>query len=103
MKKIFIFLVFIAVCTMAYHDITKGTIHTIRTEKTMKQTKELPYREVTIQRGDTLLSIVEREMNGQLPVSIDKLIADFEALNPHVNAHSLQIGKTYLIPQYKRK
>ncbi len=46
-----------------------------------------------IQRGDTLLSIVEREMNGKLPVSIDQLIADFQTLNPHVNAHSLQIGK----------
>ncbi|AST06765.1 LisM domain containing protein [Anoxybacillus flavithermus] len=103
MKKVFIFLVCIAICAIAYHDITKGTIHTIRAEKAFKPTKELPYREVTVQRGDTLLSIIEREMNGKLPVSIDQLITDFQALNPHVNAHSLQAGKTYRIPLYKQK
>lgn len=103
MKKVFIFLVCIAICAIAYQDITNGTIRTIRAEKTIEQKKELPYREVTIQRGDTLLSIVEREMNGKLPVSIDRLIIDFQTLNPHVNAHSLQIGKTYRIPYYKQK
>ncbi|KIQ95580.1 hypothetical protein LH47_00214 [Anoxybacillus thermarum] len=103
MKKVFIFLVCLAICAIAYHDITEGTIHTIRAEKTFKPTKELPYREVMIQRGDTLLSIVEREMNGKSPVSIDQLIADFQKLNPHVNAHSLQIGKTYRIPYYEQK
>ncbi|MBB6175282.1 Tfp pilus assembly protein FimV [Anoxybacillus tengchongensis] len=103
MKNMFIFLIFIAICAIAYHDLTDGTIHMIRSQTTDKQTNELPYREVTVQRGDTLLSIIEREINGQLPVPIDKLIADFQALNPHVNAHSLQIGKTYRIPQYKRK
>lgn len=103
MKKVFLFLVLIAICAIAYHDVTKGTIYTASVKKTIKQTNELPYREVTVQRGDTLLSIVEREMNGKLPVSIDRLIDDFQTLNPHVNAQSLQIGKTYRIPLYKQK
>ncbi|GAC89634.1 LisM domain containing protein [Anoxybacillus flavithermus NBRC 109594] len=103
MKKVVTLLIFIAICAIAYHDVTDGTIHTIRAEKTNKRTNELPYREITVQRGDTLLSIIEREMNGKLPVSIDQLITDFQALNPHVNAHSLQAGKTYRIPLYKQK
>ncbi|MGJ7034983.1 type IV pilus assembly protein FimV [Anoxybacillus eryuanensis] len=103
MKNMFIFLMFIAICAIAYHDLTDGTIHTIRSQTTVKQTNDLPYREVTVQRGDTLLSIIEREMNSKLPVSIDQLITDFQALNPHVNAHSLQAGKTYRIPHYKQK
>ncbi|SFA42196.1 hypothetical protein SAMN05216169_100588 [Anoxybacillus pushchinoensis] len=103
MKKLLILFMLVAICAIAYHDVTKGTIHTIHAEKTVKQTNELPYREVTVQRGDTLLSIIEREMNGKLPVPIDQLITDFQALNPHVNAHSLQAGKTYRIPLYKQK
>ncbi|WP_297989256.1 FimV family protein [Anoxybacillus sp.] len=103
MKKLLILFMLVAICAIAYHDVTKGTIHTIHAEKTVKQTNELPYREVTVQRGDTLLSIAERDTDGKLPVSIHQLIADFQTLNPHVNAHSLQVGKTYRIPYYKRK
>ena len=103
MKKLLILFMLVAICAIAYHDVTKGTIHTIHAEKTVKQTNELPYREVTVQRGDTLLSIVERDIDGKLPVSINQLIVDFQTLNPHVNAHSLQVGKTYRIPYYKKK
>jgi hypothetical protein len=70
--------------------------------QTEKQTFISPYQTVTVKPGDTLLSIMERQQNGPLPVPIDKAITDFEALNPGEKAQTLQIGKKYKIPVYQR-
>ncbi|GMN98071.1 hypothetical protein [Parageobacillus thermoglucosidasius] len=92
-----------------YHDVTIGTLH-VSTNTTVapahaadgKKNVSIPYQTVTVHPGDTLLSIMEKQQNGPLPVSIDKAIADFEALNPGEKAQTLQIGKKYKIPVYKR-
>jgi hypothetical protein len=90
-----------------YHDVTTGTLITSTKATTAsehmtdgKTNINIPYQTVTIQPGDTLLSIMERQQNGPLPVSIEKAITDFEALNPGEKAQTLQIGKKYKIPLY---
>ncbi|GLH64939.1 LysM domain-containing protein [Parageobacillus sp. G301] len=92
-----------------YHDVTTGTLivstkATAAPEHTTdgKINVHIPYQTVTVQPGDTLLSIMEELQNGPIPVPIDKAIADFEALNPGKKAQTLQIGKKYKIPIYKR-
>jgi hypothetical protein len=92
-----------------YHDVTEGTL-IASTEATAppehgtdgKTNVHIPYQMVTVQPGDTLLSIIERKQNGPLPVPIDKVITDFEALNPGEKAQTLRIGKKYKIPVYQR-
>jgi len=87
-----------------YHDVTTGTlsISTKTAAGPERAADGIPYETVTVTPGDTLLSIMERQQNGPLPVSIDKAIADFEALNPGEKAQTLKIGKKYKIPVYKR-
>ncbi|MBB3906875.1 MULTISPECIES: type IV pilus assembly protein FimV [Anoxybacillaceae] len=99
-----------AVCLaiyIIYHDVTKGTLPvseqkvahapSAKTETAASSS----YRVIKVQAGDTLLSIMEREQGQSLPVSIEELIEDFEALNPGIKATSIQIGKAYKFPIYK--
>jgi hypothetical protein len=109
MKKLASMLVLCLVIYMIYHDITKGTLPTAAEIKTVhvhstktKAKINISYQIIKVQAGDTLLSIVEKQQNAPLSVSIEQLIKDFEALNPGTQAESLQIGKTYKFPVYNR-
>ena len=109
MKKAISAFVLCLAIYIIYYDVTTGTLITSTKATTAsehmtdgKTNINIPYQTVTIQPGDTLLSIMERQQNGPIPVPIDKAIADFEALNPGKKAQTLQIGKKYKIPVYKR-
>ncbi|MCL6585384.1 MAG: LysM domain-containing protein [Anoxybacillus sp.] len=107
MRKWTSILVSLLVIYTVYHDVTKGTlIHHQETTAHVQQEKQkkfsLPYQTVEIKAGDTLVSIVEQQQKGPLPVPIDTLIRDFESLNPGVKATALQIGKSYKIPVYRK-
>jgi hypothetical protein len=90
MKKLTGLLILCFVIYIVYHDITNGTLPAATT----------PSHIQTAKAEDTILSIMEKERDGPLPVSIEQLIKDFESLNPGVKAESLQIGKTYKFPVY---
>lgn len=106
MKKLLWLFVLLCMILVIYHDVTYGTLptyeeaETTTMEKASVQSHSQPYKVVKTRAGDTVISIMEREMKGPLPVSIQKLIADFEKLNPGVKADSLQIGKSYKFPNY---
>ncbi|BDG46503.1 MULTISPECIES: LysM domain-containing protein [Parageobacillus] len=107
-KAITIFVICLSIYII-YHDVTTGTLSiSMKTAAGPERAADgkkhvsIPYQTVTVNPGDTLLSIMERQQNGPLPVSIDKVIADFEALNPGEKAQTLQIGKKYKIPVYQR-
>jgi hypothetical protein len=107
-KAISAFILCLAVYII-YYDVTTGTLiastkATAPPEHTAdaKTNVHIPYQTVTVKPGDTLLSIMEELQNGPIPVPIDKAITDFEALNPGEKAQTLQIGKKYKIPVYKR-
>ncbi|MBA2873496.1 LysM peptidoglycan-binding domain-containing protein [Thermaerobacillus caldiproteolyticus] len=108
MKKFVLFLVLCLCLYVVSHDLIKGTLPTTTKIKTLhihepklRAKMNINYQTVTVKAGDTLLSIAEKQQNAPLPVSIEQLIKDFEALNPGTKANSLQIGKTYKIPIYK--
>jgi len=106
MKKLLWLFALLCIILAVYHDVTYGTLPTYNEaktatmEKTSVQSHSQPYKVVKTRAGDTVISIMERERKGPLPVSIQKLIADFEKLNPGVKADSLQIGKSYKFPIY---
>ncbi|GGJ62922.1 hypothetical protein GGR02_001315 [Anoxybacillus voinovskiensis] len=104
MKKLIRVLVFLFLLYVVYYDVAKGTLPT-QTNAPVHETetaKRLPYQIIEIKAGDTLVSIVEQQQKGPLPVPIDTLIRDFESLNPGVKATALQIGKSYKIPVYRK-
>jgi hypothetical protein len=107
MRKLTGLLVLCFVIYIVYHDITSGTLPSA-TKAAASQTQSahtgdkssMGYKIIKIKAGDTILSIMEKEKDGPIPVSIEQLIKDFETLNPGVEAESLQIGKTYKFPVY---
>ncbi|HZG60534.1 MAG TPA: hypothetical protein VEY68_08735 [Anoxybacillus sp.] len=106
MKKLTGLLILCFVIYIVYHDVTNGTLPAASTTSHIQTVKAenkeaLNYKTMKVKAGDTILSIMEKERNGPLPVSIEQLIKDFEALNPGVKTESLQIGKTYKFPVYK--
>jgi hypothetical protein len=97
-KKLLFLFTICFILFIVYHDLTKGTLPVT----TNLPKENIPYKIVEVKAGDTLLSIVEKEMNRSLPVSIGHLTKDFQSLNPGVKAESLQIGKKYRIPIYSK-
>ncbi|MCF6137931.1 LysM peptidoglycan-binding domain-containing protein [Pseudalkalibacillus berkeleyi] len=59
------------------------------------------YKEVVVQPGDTMLTIMERVHNGSLPVSIDTAVKNFEELNPGTSAHAIKANQSYRFPLFQ--
>ncbi|MGM7721107.1 hypothetical protein [uncultured Metabacillus sp.] len=111
MKRLFLFLLVIFLCYIVYYDFQIGTLPALsisknppESEKALKIKEEsasIPYFEVEIKQGDTVLTIIERHHNG-LPASIEKIIKDFEVLNSDVKAEEILLGETYRFPNYEQ-
>ena len=100
MKKIIALLLIGLIIYSVYFDLTIGTLPAASVPTTAEEASpELPYNEIEVKPGDTLLSIIERE-EGNLPKPIDKIILDFQKLNDGQSPHEMQIGKTYKFPDY---
>ena len=100
LKKFGIVLLIGLIIYSAYFDLTTGTLPAASVPATAEETaSELPYKEIEVKPGDTLLSIIERE-EGSLPKPINTIILDFQELNDGQSPHEMQIGKTYKIPVY---
>ncbi|HET7657407.1 MAG TPA: hypothetical protein VFK37_03880 [Bacillales bacterium] len=114
MKGFIGFCLAILVIYSIYYDLQYGTIPNttkaatvnaqLKKDKTPSQPehKEIPHQKVQVQPGATVLSIVEH-INKQSSVSIQKVVHDFEFLNPGVDANKIKIGQTYLFPVYDKK
>lgn len=122
MKRMAIFFGIIILLYSVYYDLNKGTLRLLYEEATVASSEplvngnqgdvpqepvkrgeapsSLPYVEMEVKPGDTVLSLVEDLLDGSIPVSIDRVIADFEELND-VPPAKIQIGKTYKIPNYQ--
>ncbi|MCA1058042.1 hypothetical protein LCL96_03810 [Rossellomorea aquimaris] len=121
MKRMAIFFGIIILLYSVYYDLNEGTLRLLYKEATVATTQpqvnanpqqpsvpaereetssSLPYVEMEIKPGDTVLSLVEDLLDGSIPVSIDQVISDFEELN-EVSPAKIQIGKTYKIPNYQ--
>lgn len=106
MKKLLSIVAVFLLSYAIYYDLKVGTLpHTIineaeATSKVESENSTIPYFEVEIQPGETVLSIVEKNLKKSLSVSISELIQDFQQLNPGQKPEEIQIGKTYKFPDY---
>lgn len=103
MKRIILFLVLVLISYAVFHDLTKGTLPlAVEVSKLEKLEEPLNnnFFEKRVERGETVLTIVEEYLQGPLPVSIDQLIADFERLNEGTKASHIIVGKIYKFPKY---
>lgn len=87
-----------------YYDLHTGTLpHSPKAEASPTEQEEdaMPSKEVKVKPGATVLSIAEH-LDHKSSVPIEKVVSDFEKLNPGVEANSITIGKTYRFPVYGR-
>lgn len=109
MKKIFGFLLALLIIYVIYIDLTVGTLPASLTQQVdakietkIKQKVDIPSFEAKVEPGETVISIVEHQINKSLPVSINELIEDFRKLNPGETPEKIQIGSTYHFPDYSK-
>ncbi|WP_458354871.1 hypothetical protein [Peribacillus frigoritolerans] len=110
MKRLLLFISFCFTLFIIYFDLTTGTLPashppapTAEPAVPASKSASAPsaaYKEITMQPGDTLLSIVEKE-KGESNHPIETIISDFQSLNEGLKPENMQIGKTYKIPVYK--
>jgi hypothetical protein len=110
MKRLSLIIIGLFLCYIIYYDFKIGTLPAFsmtnaeKVQKTkiekMNEQPTIPFYEVKIKQGDTVLSITER-YHGSLPSSIEKIVKDFEVLNSNVKAEAILLGKTYRFPIYK--
>ncbi|MED4530730.1 hypothetical protein [Metabacillus fastidiosus] len=102
MKRLFTVLIALFLIYIIYYDFTVGTLPstaTLNHSTPVKQEKK-KYFELQIKQGDTVLSIMEMKYKSSLPVSIEKIVEDFEQLNPNQKVETIKVGKTYKFPIY---
>jgi phage tail protein X len=110
MKRISLFIIGLFLCYIIYYDFQIGTLpafsmtngeETPTSPDNYEKSNKIPYYEVKIKQGDTVLSVIER-YHGTLPTSIEQIVEDFEGLNANVKAESILLGETYRFPDYKQ-
>ena len=106
MKRLILFLLFVVICYSAFIDISQGTLDYLTpeqpTEPSITAATNSTSFEYTVKSGDTLITIIENQLDRSLPVSIDTLINDFKKLNDGLEPTNIQAGKTYYFPNYKQ-
>lgn len=111
MKRFSIFLVTILVLYSVYHDLMQGTIPistslpdtSTPTVSDSTEESEPSYFEKKVERGDTVLSIIETSLDGPIPVSIDTVVQDFSQLNDGLRPEHIKYGEHYRFPNYSEE
>ncbi len=110
MKKFSIAVLVFLLLYSVYFDLKIGTLPSAKAEPVPVQaapSEQSPeqgiqaYREIRVQPGETMLTILEKLHNGSFPVSIEKAVTDFEALNDGISAHDIKADQTYRFPFYQ--
>jgi formyltetrahydrofolate hydrolase len=111
MKKLVILFLIVLVTYSIYYDLSKGTLPVgnvsaaISSQEVAKESSiptEKDYIIIKVKAGDTVLSLVEQQQSGSLPVEIGQVISDFKKLNEGLPPEKIQIGKEYKVPLYKK-
>ncbi len=109
MKRFVVAILSVLILYVIYYDFTKGTLPTESNEQnsvpvssTTNNNNNIPYFEVEVKPGETVLTIVEKSLDKPIPVSITRLISDFEQLNDGDKPEEIRIGKQYRFPDYRK-
>lgn len=111
MKRIGGFLLLLMLIYSIYIDLTVGTIPTVvggskpasiqQTDAEPEGTSDLAYFNYKVKPGDTVLSVLEKQVGGPLPVPVTKAVDDFQRLNGK-RPENINFGKTYKFPDYSQ-
>ncbi|TCP31128.1 hypothetical protein EV207_1033 [Scopulibacillus darangshiensis] len=105
MKKLIIISILGLVGWTSYSDMTEGVLPSADTgqRKTdVTQTVTIPYKNYQVAPGDTVLSVVEK-LNPNDTIAIQRMVNDFNKLNPNTDPNHIRIGRSYAFPIYKNK
>ncbi|PYZ98648.1 hypothetical protein CR205_08745 [Alteribacter lacisalsi] len=118
MKQVLVFGLVVVLAFSVYYDLTEGTLPDrsgtgaadapeLQEETPGAQEQEVPppleisYQEVIVQSGHTVYTIVQALHQGQvIEANFERIVTDFELLNPQTDAHAIQTGQTYRFPIY---
>lgn len=106
MKRIAGILLSVLVIYVIYYDLNHGTLPTGK-EQVLEASSQptesgIPYFEKKVSPGETVLSIVELNLDGPIPVSIAEVISDFSSLNKGIKPEEIKSGNTYKFPKYTK-
>ncbi|MBM7660822.1 biopolymer transport protein ExbD [Bacillus mesophilus] len=111
MKKLLVLFLIVLVTYSIYYDLSKGTLPNVNvsaavsSKENVKNTstqENKEYIKIKVKAGDTVLSLVEQQLNGALPVEISEVVQDFKKLNKGLAPEKIQIGKEYKVPLYNQ-
>jgi hypothetical protein len=111
MQKLVVLFLIVLVTYSIYYDLSKGTLPNgnvsaaVSSQEIVKNTstqENKEYIKIKVKAGDTVLSLVEKQLNGSLPVEISKVVEDFKKLNDGLAPERIQIGKEYKVPLYNQ-
>ncbi|MGY4690317.1 hypothetical protein [Salibacterium sp. K-3] len=105
MKKTLFLFLFILLSISVYYDLTEGILDDTGDGGTAPSEVLDDARsvEVTVESGQTVLSIIEKLHEGPVPVTIDKITSDFQRLNDGTDPGNIQVDKPYRFPIYTRE
>ncbi|MCA1025468.1 MULTISPECIES: hypothetical protein [Cytobacillus] len=111
MRRISAFILIIIISFAVYVDLSKGTlpkhIAPVAAEVTNLEKDEqevgLPYFEKEVNRGDTVLSIIEQQNMNIENLPINVIAEDFSTLNNGIKPEEIQYGNTYKFPSYNNE
>ncbi|MBU9712101.1 hypothetical protein [Evansella tamaricis] len=115
MRPLLVLIIAILVSVSAYYDLRNGTIPQVSSHneidieelEQMEETTDepsnqvsLPYQEVIVESGHTVYGVVRALHDDSFSIPPYKVVDDFEALNPQVEAHKILVGEIYRFPLY---
>jgi hypothetical protein len=107
MKRIAGILLSVLVIYVIYYDLSQGTLpagkEQVLEASTQPAESGMSYFEKKVSPGETVLSIVELNLDGPIPVSIDEVVSDFSKLNSGMEPEEINSGKTYKFPKYDKE
>ncbi|MBY0122371.1 hypothetical protein [Bacillus sp. S/N-304-OC-R1] len=110
MKRLAFFLITVLIIYVIYVDLTKGMLPNANEREQAIETmaenttlaSPIPYFEEKVLSGDTVLSVVEKNMDGPISVSINEVITDFKILNNGLSPEKIKSGFVYKFPDYRQ-
>ncbi|MFD1018772.1 hypothetical protein [Thalassobacillus hwangdonensis] len=117
-KKLFLTVLVLLLFMSVYKDLTTGTTIQSNTEVTPSEsapsepaepptpppqpdTRFSKYATITVEPGDTVLSILEEIHDGSYHHGIGEMLEDFEKLNPGTDPSAIKIDEAYRFPVYE--
>ncbi|MEH6988954.1 hypothetical protein [Cytobacillus firmus] len=105
MKKIAGVLLSVLVIYVIFYDLNHGTLPAGQNPSMEASTipaaeTDTGFFEKKVNPGETVLSIIELNLDGPIPVGIDQVVSDFSELNNGMQPEEIKSGETYKFPKY---